>query len=177
MVKTGLDVLISGGAKALSGQKVGLVTNPTGALADGTTNIEALRGAGVDLRALFGPEHGVRGDVPAGKYVASYRDSKTGLSVYSLYGKTRVPTLAMLKGLDVLLFDLQDIGSRSYTYLSTLGAVLDGAAKAGVKVMVLDRPNPCGGLRVEGGSTAEFRGRTDRRQAQAAQDSARRAHR
>lgn len=151
MVKTGIDVLIDGRARPLRGQKVGLVTNPTGVLADGVSSIEALRAAGVEVRALFGPEHGVRGDVPAGKYVASYPDAKTGLPVYSLYGKTRTPTPAMLKGLDVLLFDLQDIGSRSYTYLSTLGAVLDGAAKSGVKVMVLDRPNPCGGLRVEGG--------------------------
>ena len=133
MVKTGLDILIEGGAKALRGRKVGVVTNPTGALADGTPNIEALRAAGVNVKALFGPEHGVRGDVPAGKYVASYRDPKTGLPVYSLYGKTRSPTQAMLKGLDTLVFDLQDIGSRSYTYLSSLGAVLDGAAKAGVK--------------------------------------------
>ena len=151
MVKTGLDVLVGGGGRELKGLKVGLITNPTGILADGTPGIEALQRIGVRVAALFGPEHGVRGDVPAGDYVASYKDAKSGLPVYSLYGKTRSPTASMLRGLDLLLFDLQDIGSRSYTYISTLGAVLDGAAKHRIPVRVLDRPNPCGGVRVEGG--------------------------
>lgn len=150
-MKTGLDVLAAEGFARLKGKKVGLVTHPPAALADGTPAIEALRAGGVKVAALFGPEHGVRGDVPAGKWIASYTDSKTGLPVYSLYGKTKVPTPEMLKGLELLVFELQDIGCRSYTYLSTLGCVLEGAAKVGLPVLVLDRPNPLGLARVEGG--------------------------
>lgn len=153
MVRTGLERLIAAGGGELKGQRIGLVTNPTGCLPDGTSAIEALRGVGVDLGALFGPEHGVRGDVPAGKWVASYTDRKTNLPVYSLYGKTRQPTASMLRGLDALAFDLQDIGARSYTYLSTLGEVLKASAVHKIPVYVLDRPNPCGGVRVEGGPT------------------------
>jgi uncharacterized protein YbbC (DUF1343 family) len=152
-VKTGLEVLAEDGFAALKGKKVGLVTNHTGIMPDGTANMDALRAAGVNLLALYGPEHGVRGDVPAGKQVASYTDKKTGIPVYSLYGATKVPTAAMLRGLDLLLFDIQDIGSRSYTYVSTLGLVMEGAAKHGVPLTVLDRPNPVGGNRVEGGPT------------------------
>ncbi|WP_395088737.1 exo-beta-N-acetylmuramidase NamZ domain-containing protein [Armatimonas sp.] len=150
-MKTGLDVLAADGFTKLKGKKIGLVTHPAAALADGTPAIEALRAGGVKVAALFGPEHGVRGDVPAGKWVESYKDSKTGLPVYSLYGKTKVPTAAMLQGLDVLVFALQDIGCRSYTYLSTLGCVLEGAARVNLPVLVLDRPNPLGLTRVEGG--------------------------
>lgn len=150
-MKTGLEVLAADGFARLKGKKIGLVTHPAAALPDGTHAIEAMRGAGVRLTALFGPEHGVRGDVPAGKWIASYKDGKTGLPVYSLYGKTKVPTVAMLKGLDLLVFELQDIGCRSYTYLSTLGCVLEGAARVGLPVLVLDRPNPLGLSRVEGG--------------------------
>jgi uncharacterized protein YbbC (DUF1343 family) len=117
--------LPTGGA----GKKVGLVTNPTGVLPDLRSTVEALAGAsGVRLAALFGPEHGVRGDVPAGKYITSAKDPATGLPVYSLYGPTKKPTAAMVRGLDALVFDIQDIGSRSYTYISTLGAVMEGCA-------------------------------------------------
>ena len=130
---------------------MGLVTHPAGALPNGTHAIEAFRAAGIKLTALFGPEHGVRGDITAGEWVASTEDKKSGLPAYSLYGKTKVPTAEMLKGLDLLVFDLQDIGCRSYTYLSTLGCVLEGAAKHRVPVLVLDRPNPLGLTRVEGG--------------------------
>lgn len=153
MVQTGLEALVEAGGGEWKGHKIGLVTNPTGVLADGTSGIEALRAVGVKLGALFGPEHGVRGDVPAGKYIANYTDPKSGLPAYSLYGKTRQPNAAMLRGLDALAFDLQDVGARSYTYLSTLGEVLKASATHKIPVFVLDRPNPCGGVRVEGGPT------------------------
>lgn len=151
-VSPGIAVLAERGFSSLRGLRVGLVTNPTGILTDGrTSTADALhRADGVKLVALFGPEHGVRGDVPAGKYITTYTDKRTGLPVYSLYGKTKYPTAAMLKGVDVLVFDIQDIGCRSYTYLSTLGAVLDSGGKHGIPVIVCDRPNPLGGVRVEG---------------------------
>lgn len=150
-VRTGAEVLAATGFSILKGQRVGLVTNPTGVLPDLRSTADALAAApGVRLGALFGPEHGVRGDVPAGKYVATSRDPATGVPVYSLYGTTKKPTAAMLRGLDALVFDIQDIGARSYTYLSTLGNVLEGAAEHGISVVVLDRPNPLGGERVEG---------------------------
>ena len=151
-VRSGLEVLAVQGYKSLWGQRIGLVTNPTGVLPDLTSAIEALHQAsGVKLKALFGPEHGVRGDAAAGAAVGSGRDPQTGLPVFSLYGPTKVPTAAMLSGLDVLVFDIQDIGSRSYTYLSTLGCLLEGASLHKIPVVVLDRPNPLGLLRVEGG--------------------------
>ncbi len=150
-VKTGLEVLVAQNFAPLKGKTVGLVTNPTGILPDLSSTIEVLaRAPGVRLRALFGPEHGVRGNAEAGASVASSKDPQTGLPVYSLYGKTKIPTRAMLSGLDAIVFDIQDIGARSYTYLSTLGAVMEGAARANVPIIVLDRPNPLGGLRVEG---------------------------
>ena len=153
-VRTGIEVLAATKYARLSGLKVGLVTNPTGILPDLTSTIEALYQApNVKLRALFGPEHGVRGDAAAGDYVPSTTDGLTGVPVYSLYGATKSPTAAMLRGLDLLIFDIQDIGSRSYTYVSTLGAVMEGAAKHKVPLLVLDRPNPVGLNRIEGGPT------------------------
>jgi uncharacterized protein YbbC (DUF1343 family) len=150
-VRTGIEVLREQRFAPLAGRRIGLVTNPTGVLPDLRSTIETLaRAPGVTLRALFGPEHGVRGDVPAGRYVENARDAATGLPVYSLYGRTQKPTTAMLKGLDALVFDLQDIGARSYTYLSTLGNVMDACAEHRVSLVVLDRPNPLGGERVEG---------------------------
>jgi uncharacterized protein YbbC (DUF1343 family) len=151
-VRTGLEMLVASGFRSLRGLHIGLVTNPSGVLPDLTSTIETLyRAPGVRLCALFGPEHGVRGDVPAGDWISSSRDPETGLPVYSLYGPTLVPNASMLSGLDLLVFDIQDIGSRSYTYLSTLGCVLEGASAHGVPVLVLDRPNPLGLERVEGG--------------------------
>ena len=151
VVRPGVEVLAGQGFRPLAGKRVGLVTNPTGVLPDLRSTVDVLAKApGVRLQALFGPEHGVRGDVPAGGYVASSKDPSTGLPVYSLYGTTKRPTAAMLRGLDVLVFDIQDIGSRSYTYLSTLGNVMEGAAAVRMPVVVLDRPNPLGGERVEG---------------------------
>ncbi len=158
-VRTGIDVLAGRGFAPLQGKRVGLVTNPSGVLPDLRSTIDVLAGApGVRLAALFGPEHGVRGDVPAGKYVPSAKDPATGLPAYSLYGRTRRPTGAMLRGLDTLVFDIQDIGARSYTYLSTLGNVMEAAAEHKIPLLVLDRPNPLGGERVEGSpAEAAFR--------------------
>ncbi|MBI4427496.1 MAG: DUF1343 domain-containing protein [Ignavibacteriales bacterium] len=150
-VKPGIDVLRSTNFEILQGKRVGLITNPTGVAADVTATVDILSGVqNVRLVALFGPEHGVRGDVEAGKYVESFVDSKTGLPVYSLYGKTRKPTKEMLQEIDVLVYDIQDIGVRSYTYISTMGLAMEAAAENGVQFVVLDRPNPLTGSRVEG---------------------------
>lgn len=150
-VKLGVDVLVEDGYKPLAGRQVGLITNPTGVAGDLQPTIDILhRAARVQLVALFGPEHGVRGDAPAGDRVEDGLDSPTGLPAYSLYGKTRKPTREMLRGVDVLVYDIQDIGARSYTYISTLAVAMEAAAENHVDFVVLDRPNPCGGLRVEG---------------------------
>jgi len=150
-VKPGIDVLRDRQFDLLKGKRVGLVTNPTGVTADLETTIDVLASApGVQLVALYGPEHGVRGDNDAGQYVESYLDRKTGIPVYSLYGKTRKPTKEMLKGVDVLVYDIQDIGLRSYTYISTMGLVMEAAAENGIPFIVLDRPDPLTGIRVEG---------------------------
>lgn len=150
-VRLGIDELIRANFEPLAGKRVGLITNPSGVAGDLRSTTDILhRAARVKLVALFGPEHGVRGDIYAGEKVADARDSVTGLPVFSLYGKTRKPAPEMLTGLDVLVYDVQDIGSRSYTFISTLALAMEAAAEAGVKVVVLDRPNPIGGVRVEG---------------------------
>lgn len=150
-VKPGIDVLRDRSFDILRGKRVGLITNPTGISFDMTSSIDILFNAeGVRLVALFGPEHGVRGDVEAGKYVEFYTDRATGLPVYSLYGKTRKPTPEMLKGIDVLVYDIQDIGVRSYTYISTMGLAMEAAAEAGIAFVVLDRPDPLTGRIVTG---------------------------
>lgn len=150
-VKLGVDVLIRDNFKPLIGKKIGLITNATGVTSELSSTIDVLRGApGVRLVALFGPEHGVRGDAPAGESVADAKDSATGLPVYSLYGKTQKPTPEMLAGLDALVFDMQDIGARSYTYISTMARAMEAAAENNIEFIVLDRPNPIGGNRVEG---------------------------
>ena len=150
-VRLGIDVLERDGFTLLKGQRVGLVTNPTGVTSDLRPTLDVLhRAPGVRLVAIYGPEHGARGDVPAGDQVDDARDAATGLPVYSLYGKTRKPTPEMLADLDVLVYDIQDIGSRSYTFISTLALVQEAAAEHKLPVVVLDRPNPLGGLRVEG---------------------------
>ncbi|MFD1718302.1 exo-beta-N-acetylmuramidase NamZ domain-containing protein [Georgenia deserti] len=132
----------------LRGQRVGLITNPTGVTQDLTHVIDALvagqESGGYEVTALYGPEHGVRGGVPAGEYVESYTDERTGLPVYSLYGETRKPTAEMLANVDVLLFDIQDIGARFYTYIWTMYYAMEAAAENGTGFMVLDRPNPLG---------------------------------
>lgn len=150
-VKTGLEVLRDSGFKELEGKRVGLLTNPSGVDAQLESSIDILCDAeNVDLVALFAPEHGVRGDIYAGGKVESGVDDLTGLPVYSLYGATRQPTDEMLKGIDVVVYDIQDVGSRSYTFISTLGLMMRSCAKLGIEVIVLDRPNPLGGDKVEG---------------------------
>lgn len=150
-VKTGIEVLIEQDFAPLAGKRVGLITNPTGVDSQLRSTIDILHEArNVNLVALFAPEHGVRGNVYAGDKVNSSTDSKTGIPVHSLYGKSRKPTAAMLKGIDVLVYDIQDIGCRSYTFISTMGLAMQAAAEQGIEFMVLDRPNPLGGYRVEG---------------------------
>jgi uncharacterized protein YbbC (DUF1343 family) len=150
-VLTGLDVLERGGFKELQGKRVGLITNHTSVDAEGRNAVDALFGApGVRLAAIFSPEHGFRGTEEGGVYIESSTDAVTGVPVYSLYGKGRQrPSPESLKDLDVLVFDIQDIGARFYTYLTTMGYAMEEAAKAGLPFMVLDRPNPIGG-RIEG---------------------------
>lgn len=149
-VKTGLDVLVESKYSVLQGRHVGLITNHTGIDRDWNTTIDLLAQApGVKLVALFSPEHGIRG--VEDKAISSSIDTKTGLPVYSLYQeKLRRPTDQMLKGIDTFVFDIQDIGARFYTYISTLGYTLESAAKYNIKYLVLDRPNPITGTRVEG---------------------------
>ena len=162
--RLGIDVLADGGFRQIQGKKVGLVTNPSGVDGKGTPTWQRLRTAlGANLVALYGPEHGVFGKVGAGKHVSGERhgedrnndgkiskDEETGIKVFSLYGDTRKPTPRMLDGIDVMVYDLQDVGCRSYTYISTLGLVMEAAQEKGIEVVVLDRPNPLGTFRVEG---------------------------
>ncbi len=148
-VSNGIDVLRKQGFAALSGKRVGLITNQTGLAADGSSTIDLLYKSGVcKLVALFSPEHGIRGVVDAG--IASTVDDATGLPIYSLYGETLRPTPEMLAGIDALVYDIQDVGVRFYTYSTTLAYCMEEAARAKVGFYVLDRPNPIGGLRVEG---------------------------
>jgi len=150
-VRPGIEVLEERGFEGLVGRNVGLVTNPSGVDSQLRSTIDILFNApGVRLKALFGPEHGVRGDAYAGSYVADSKDTQTGLPVYSIYGPNRKPSPSMLEGLDVVVYDIQDVGSRSYTFISTLGLVMRACAEQGIEVMVLDRPNPLGGNKVEG---------------------------
>lgn len=150
-VKTGIEVLREQNFKILEGKRVGLITNPTGVDRNLKSTVDILFEApNVNLTALYGPEHGVRGDYAAGDYVENYIDETTKLPVYSLYGKTRKPSPEMLKDIDVLVYDIQDIGCRSYTYISTMGVAMEAAAENGKEFVVLDRPNPLGGLKIEG---------------------------
>ncbi len=148
-VRSGLEVLARDGFRPLLGKRVGLVTNHSGIDSAGTPAIDILAAQkGFRLAALFSPEHGIRGTADAA--VESGRDERTGLPVHSLYGKTRKPTAEMLKDLDVLVFDIQDIGARYYTYITTLALVMEAAREGDKAVVVLDRPNPIGGIQVEG---------------------------
>lgn len=151
VVKPGVEVLVESGFQRLVGKRVGLVTNPSGVDSQLRSTIDILYNApGVELVALYGPEHGVRGDVYAGGKVTDTVDEKTGLPVYSLYGATRKPTREMLQGIDIMVYDIQDVGVRSYTFISTLGLVMEACGELGIEVMVLDRPNPLGGNKIEG---------------------------
>jgi uncharacterized protein YbbC (DUF1343 family) len=148
-VMTGLDVLRAQGFASLQGKRVALITNHTGRARDGAAAIDLLHDAkNVKLVALFGPEHGIRGVLDAA--VPAETDAKTGLPIYSLYGDTRRPTAQMLEGIDALVIDLQDIGARFYTYVTTMAYAMEEAAKRKVPVIVLDRPNPIDGFQIEG---------------------------
>ncbi|MFM7532161.1 MAG: exo-beta-N-acetylmuramidase NamZ domain-containing protein [Rubrivivax sp.] len=149
-VLNGIDVWERDGFRPLQGLRVGLVTNHTGRNLQGRATIDVLKeAANLQLVALFSPEHGIRGELDQ-ENIADSVDEKTGLPIHSLYGKTRRPTPAQLAPLDAVVFDIQDIGTRFYTYISTLLYVLEEAAKAGKPAFVLDRPNPINGLAVEG---------------------------
>ena len=150
-VHTGIEVLRQRGFDVLRGKTVGLLTNPSGVDSRLRSTIDILFNApDVNLVALFAPEHGVRGDVYAGGKVSGSKDETTGLPVHSLYGSTRTPTADMLKGLDAVVYDIQDVGTRSYTFISSLGLLMRSCAEQGIEVIVLDRPNPLGGEKVEG---------------------------
>ena len=150
-VKTGIDVLEGENFAPLEGKRVGLITNHTGLASDGRRSIDVLyRAPGVRLVALFSPEHGLAGSAAEGAPVDSTRDAATGLPVYSLFGDVERPTGAMLEGIDALVFDIQDVGARFYTYITTLGYTLEAASQKGMEFYVLDRPNPIDGVDVQG---------------------------
>ncbi|HZX70500.1 MAG TPA: DUF1343 domain-containing protein [Rhodanobacter sp.] len=147
----GIHVLLHQRVDLIEGKNVGLITNPTGVNRQLVSDIDLIAHApGVHLVALFGPEHGIRGAHQAGANVGRYNDTQTGAPVYSLYGKDRQPTPQMLKGVDVLVFDIQPVGARFYTYLYTMADAMKAAAKAHIPFVVLDRPNPLGGIKMQG---------------------------
>ncbi|RXT04371.1 exo-beta-N-acetylmuramidase NamZ domain-containing protein [Ammoniphilus sp. CFH 90114] len=149
--KLGVDVLLEEQMDLIKGKRVGLITNPTGVDQNLNSIVDIVyKHPEVELRALYGPEHGVRGDAQAGKYVEFYVDEETNLPVYSLYGKTRKPTPQMLEDIEVLLFDIQDVGTRFYTYIYTMAYAMEAAKENNIPFIVLDRPNPLGGEKVEG---------------------------
>lgn len=150
-VKPGIEVLRDMDFAPLQGKRVGLITNPTGVDNSLRSTIDILHEApGVTLTGLYAPEHGVRGDVHAGDHVDNFVDPDTGVTVYSIYGKSRKPSPEMLKDVDVLIYDIQDIGCRSFTFISTMGLAMEACAELGKQFMVLDRPNPVGGNKIEG---------------------------
>ena len=150
-VTLGDEVFLRETWQELSGRCVGIVTNQTGVTSQLESIVDAaLRNRRMCVKALYAPEHGLRGDRPAGAYVASYTDERSGLPVYSLYGTTRRPSAEMLAGVDVLLFDIQDVGARAYTYISTMAYAMQAAKQFNKEFWVLDRPNPTGGEVVEG---------------------------
>lgn len=150
-ITPGIEVLLAERMAMLQGKRIALLTNQTGVDRRGVSSIDLLRAQkDVELVALFSPEHGVRGTAQAGERVASGIEATTGLPIHSLYGETKMPTPEMLAGIDVVLVDLQDVGSRFYTYSTTLLFMLRAAEKSGVEVIILDRPNPQNGVKVEG---------------------------
>ncbi|SEP88857.1 beta-N-acetylhexosaminidase [Virgibacillus subterraneus] len=147
----GVDVLLDEQKDLIEGKQVGLITNPTGVDKDLNSIVDVLHNdPDVDLTKLYGPEHGVRGSAQAGEYVDYYIDETTGLPVYSLYGETRKPTPEMLENIDVLVFDIQDVGTRFYTYIYTMAYAMEAAQENDIPFVVLDRPNPQGGEKVQG---------------------------
>ncbi|MFW6199136.1 MAG: exo-beta-N-acetylmuramidase NamZ domain-containing protein [Gemmatimonadota bacterium] len=150
-VRPGIDVVLSDSLHLLRGRRIGLITNQTGVGRGGTSGIDLLwEHPEVELVALFSPEHGIRGDAPEGEIIEEEVDSATGLVVHSLYGETRAPTSEMLEGIDVLLFDIQDVGARYFTYVSTMALAMEAAAPEDIHFVVLDRPNPIGGVQLQG---------------------------
>ena len=145
-VRPGITVLLSDSLHLVRDRRIGLVTNQTGVDADRVSDAARLRAAGVPLVALFSPEHGFQGAADPGALVASSKDSASGLPIYSLYGRTSAPTDEMLRGIEVMLVDLQDAGARYYTYLATTVEVMRAASRHRLPVVVLDRPNPIGGV-------------------------------
>ena len=149
--KLGDDVLLEKYTHLIDGKRIGLITNQTGVNSMGVSMVDVLSSyPNASLTALYSPEHGLDGKAKAGAYVASYTHPSLGIPVYSLYGPTRMPTPAMLANVDVLLFDMQDIGARSYTFMSTMNYCMVAAQKAGKPIVILDRPNPLGGTIVDG---------------------------
>ena len=150
-VKPGVEVLRDRGFDILQGKRVGLITNPSGVDNKLRSTIDILHSApGVELKALYGPEHGVRGDVHAGDHVDNAVDPATGVTMFSIYGKYRKPTPEMLDSIDVLVYDIQDNGCRSFTFISTMGLAMEACAELGKDFVVLDRPNPAGANKIEG---------------------------
>ncbi|MBD5343839.1 MAG: DUF1343 domain-containing protein [Bacteroides sp.] len=155
-VTPGVEVLEEMDFAPLKGKRVGLITNPTGVDRTLRSTIDILNDApDVELVALFSPEHGIRGNFSAGNRVADDVDPVTGIKIHSLHGRNLAPTPEMLRGIDVMVYDIQDVGARSYTYVSTLGRSMAACARAGVEFMVLDRPDPLGGIKVEGPVVAQ----------------------
>lgn len=153
-VKPGVEVLRDNGFEMLRGKRVGLITNPTGVDNKLKSTVDILAEApDVKVVALYAPEHGVRGDFHAGDKVENAIDSATGIPVYSIYGKYRKPSTEMLKDIDVLVYDIQDNGCRSYTFISTMGLAMEACAELGKEFVVLDRPNPISGNKIEGNLT------------------------
>ena len=150
-VSLGIDELERMAFSPLKGKRVGLITNQTGVNSKGNKTRSVLFNAkNVNLVSLYTPEHGLDGNELAGKWVSSRIDPLTGLKAFSLYGKTRKPDANMLKGIDTLVFDIQDVGVRCYTYISTMGLCMEAAAENDVEFIVLDRPNPVDGINIEG---------------------------
>ncbi len=153
-VRPGIQVLLTDSLRLIAGRRIGLITNQTGVDRNETSSIDLLFDASeaglVSLFSLFSPEHGIRGEIRGGEAVEGVIDQATGLPVHSLYGTSLRPTAAMLAELDAILFDLQDIGARYYTYVSTMAYAMEAAGEAGIPFIVLDRPNPIGGLHVQG---------------------------
>ena len=151
IVRTGLDVLIEDHPNYLRGRSIGLVTNHTGITKNNEKNYELFQtNSAISLKRIFAPEHGFYGEASAGAKVDYDGENTSGPEIISLYGKTRKPTKEMLDGIDLIIYDIQDVGARFYTYISTLGLVMEAAGEYGIDVMVLDRPNPIGGEIIEG---------------------------
>lgn len=149
-VQLGSEVFINRHLGLVANKRVGIICNHTSRLSNGVHLVDTLLHLGVNVTALFGPEHGIRGTASAGETIGRTTDAGTGLPVYSLYGKFKKPTPEMLADVDVLVFDIQDVGARFYTYLSTMAYAMEAAAEQGKSVIILDRPNPVNGVDVEG---------------------------